>query len=141
MITAHDLFFANNHLFFDLHAYSLPFSLKSLMDFFYQCLKSLFYIKIRFCTNFNKGNSILSGNGCSLLCRNLSFKIKIAFCCQKNSADIRGCMSFDLSHPAFHVLKRSSIDYRIRKYDACSAFIVSLSNIFESFLPGSVPNL
>lgn len=50
-------------------------------------------------------------------------------------------MGFDLSHPPFHILKRSSVDDGIRENDACSPFIVSLCDVLESFLPGSIPDL
>lgn len=138
---SHYLLFPYHNLLLYLHSFCKPFPLEYLMYFFHQSLKSLFDIKIGFCTDFYKRNSILFSYLCSFFLLNLSFKIKIAFGSKKYLANIWRCMCLNLLHPSLHVLEGCSINDGIcQHYPSCS-FVVCLSNILKSLLPSCIPYL
>lgn len=78
----------------------------------------------------------------SLSLGNLPLRIRhIGLIAHNNFGDVIGLALINLLDPVFETIKSFPIIDSIDQNDACSSFIIGLSNSFKSFLARSVPNL
>ena len=101
-----------------------------------------------FGTNFHERNTVLVAQSLSFPCLYCSLILYINFVCDEHLYDVFGSMIVDLLHPSFcvgsintYVFKGPALGDRVDKDDACSSFVVSLCDIFETFLTSCVPYL
>lgn len=111
------------------------------MDLLHQRLEPLLYVQVGFCAYLHERDPVFLGDCGSFFGRDVSFVIKVALGGQEYLADIRRRMCFYLGHPSLNILKGSAVYNGIREYDASGSFVVRLSDVLESLLACSIPDL